>query len=542
LSRKIQPSSGANSEKSTTSPLRGAAPLLGYQAKWVDDDSRFKIFLSSRQAGKSFSVSLRAVLKCLERKRTWVLLSAGERQSRLLMDKVREHLRAIGVVEKFIETSFMEGASTKQLEARFPNGSVIYGLPANPDTARGYSAFVTLDEFALNEDQNEIYAALYPSITRGYGIEIVSTAKGKQGKFYDLCKKAGLVDGEEKDPASPWSAHRLDIYQAAGEGLADSVPDPGTVHEKFLAMVSPGFIERGIRATSRMLRFVGGLRAGVDFEDEWMQEFCCQFISTAENFFPPELLKAATDPEASASMPMQLIAREPGEFFLGVDIGRHHDRTVFWVDRVIRVAAPAPDSPAKRVAIARLVRTAEKMPFHEQLQIAREMLSYRGERKEPMIRRCCIDATGMGAPLAEQLQREFGAARVEGVTFTALVKEDMAHRTKRKMEAGEILLPETPEVHRAFAAIKKVVLPSGVIRFDAERTEAGHADQFWAKALADLAAESGVPAACAGVDEEAREVSRRRSVWDATPEESEEEEAELVAPRRGMFGLRRFLG
>jgi phage FluMu gp28-like protein len=437
-------------------------------------------------------VSLRAVLKCLERKRTWVLLSAGERQSRLLMDKVREHLRAIGVVEQFIESSFMEGTSTKQLEVKFPNGSVIYGLPANPDTARGYSAFVTLDEFALNEDQNEIYAALYPSITRGYGIEIVSTAKGKQGKFYDLCKKAGLVDGEEKDPAAPWSPHRVDIYEAAGQGLADSVPDPGSVHEKFLAMVSPGFIERGIRATPRMLRFVGALRAGVDFEDEWMQEFCCQFISTAENFFPPELLKAATSPEARVNLTMGLIAREPGEFFLGIDIGRHHDRTVFWLDRVTRVAAPAPDAPAKRVSIARLVRTAEKMPFHEQLQIARELLSFQageGRVASPLIRRCCIDATGMGAPLAEQLQREFGAARVEGVTFTALVKEDMAHRTKRKMEAGEVLLPEAPEVHRAFAAIKKVVLPSGAIRFDAERTEAGHADQFWAKALADLAAE-----------------------------------------------------
>jgi hypothetical protein len=38
--------------------------------------------------------------------------------------------------------------------------------------------------------------------------------------------------------------------------------------------------------------------------------------------------------------------------------------------------------------------------------------------------------------------------------------------------------------------VKRFVTPSGNLRFDAQRTEAGHADEFWAKALADLAADS----------------------------------------------------
>jgi phage FluMu gp28-like protein len=138
--------------------------------------------------------------------------------------------------------------------------------------------------------------------------------------------------------------------------------------------------------------------------------------------------------------------------------------------------------------VARLVRTFSNTPFAEQLDFARQLLSLPGPDGRPLVRRACIDSTGMGAPLAESLEREFGA-RVEPVTFTAAVKEDMAYRVKRRMEQRLDLIPEAPEIARAFGAVKKLVTVAGNTRFDAERTDLGHADEFWAKALADLAAE-----------------------------------------------------
>jgi phage FluMu gp28-like protein len=146
-------------------------------------------------------------------------------------------------------------------------------------------------------------------------------------------------------------------------------------------------------------------------------------------------------------------------------------------------------SQIANLSVARLVRVFANTPFQEQLSFARELLSLLREDGRPLVRRACIDATGMGAPLAEALTREFGP-RVEPVVFTPAVKEDLAFRTKRRMEARLTLLPDTREIRRAFSAVKKIVTPSGNLRFDAERTEAGHADEFWAKALADLAADS----------------------------------------------------
>ena len=478
-------------------------PLLPYQRKWIEDDSPLKIVVKARQIGYSFAATLRVVFECLKRKTTWILLSKGERQSRLMMEKIQEHIQSCGIVAQACECEYFEGASFKQLETRFPNGSVIYGLPANPDTARGYSGNVTLDEFAFHADAEKIYSALYPSITRGYRLEVISTPNGQQGKFFELAKAAGLNEINlpalrapllTKEGIKGWSAHYCDIYEAVRQGLKINLQQ---------------------------------LRAGCEDDAAWRQEFGCQFVSTAENFFPPQLISQCLSPEATTDVgpglapawPTESIAppRRAGqapplqsEYFLGIDIGRIHDRTVFWVDEVLECGSLLPLSESQAhfrpgveqahpvesgsklphsKSVTRLVRTLSNVTFDQQLAYARELLKLREGNGAALIRRAAIDATGMGAPLAESLAQEFGH-RVEPVVFTAAVKEDLAYRTKRRMENGLTLLPDSREIRRAFSAVKKFVTVSGNVRFDAERTEAGHSDEFWAKTLADLAAET----------------------------------------------------
>lgn len=452
--------------------------------------------MKARQTGYSFAAALRAVLQCLKRKSVFILLSKGERQSRLLMEKVAEHVQAMGVAAKQAESSFMEGTLTKQLEIRFPNNSVIYGLPANPDTARGYSGNVTLDEFAFHADADKIYSALFPTITRGYSLEVISTPNGQQGKYYELAKAAGLVEGQPRKPDCKWSAHGVDIYEAVKQGLKLDV---------------------------------AALRAGMDDDETWQQEYMCQFVATAENFIPPQLVAECTSTLANADTFLLALVNSENEFFLGIDIGRHKDLTVFWLDELSELsktavevggsnlAALSLNGRAPMVARACLVHTLHNTPFADQLRLARELLSLKSlMRKGPLIRRASIDATGMGAPLAEALTQEFGG-RVEPVTFTMAGKEDMAYRVKRRMEQHLDLLPDLPEIRQAFGAVKKITTATGNIRFDAERTELGHADQFWAKALADLAASTGVAAASAGRDAKPEDAPRHGSVWETSP-------------------------
>ena len=51
--------------------------MLPYQQRWVSDNSRFKIWLKSRQIGGSLGSAFEAVASCADNPSTdWVVLSA----------------------------------------------------------------------------------------------------------------------------------------------------------------------------------------------------------------------------------------------------------------------------------------------------------------------------------------------------------------------------------------------------------------------------------------------------------------------------------
>ncbi len=94
-----------------------------------------------------------------------MLLSAGERQSAELMQKVRQHCQALAIAHEYVGDRYFARTTFRQLEVTLPNGVRIIGLPANPQTARGFTGDVLLDEFG---DQPPQVGALR-TIMRGGG-------------------------------------------------------------------------------------------------------------------------------------------------------------------------------------------------------------------------------------------------------------------------------------------------------------------------------------------------------------------------------------
>ncbi|MGH9406352.1 MAG: terminase large subunit domain-containing protein [Terriglobia bacterium] len=419
--------------------------LLPYQLRWVGDNSPLKIVVKGRQTGYSFSSTLRAVLQCLARRTTWILLSKGERQSRMLMEKVQEHIRSCGLLTKMSESQFFEGTLIKQLEVRFPNGSVIYGLPANPDTARGYTGHVTLDEFAFHTDADKIYTALYPITTRGYGLEVVSTPNGQQGKYFEIAKGAGLVDGVPSKH-NKWSPHKTSIYDAVEQGLQVDLEQ---------------------------------LRAGVD-EETWRQEFCCEFVTTASEWITADLFQKGVSPEASADFRSTLDDLQSGKIgdpqsaignlYAGWDVARNRDLSVIWLAELVG-----------DVTWTRGVIEMRNVPTPDQVKQARSLM--------PFIRRLNVDQSGMGLAIAEQLEREY-PGMVEGIQFTQSTKEALAVYARRRMEEGKVRIPDHDGIRASFRAVKRTQNAIGQTRFDTEHdAEFGHADHWWAFAMAEMAAQ-----------------------------------------------------
>lgn len=166
--------------------------LYPYQKRWILDDSRFLAGMWARQTGKSYAAAAKIVLDCRERDRsTWVTISSGERQVKELMQKVQFHGELTGMAISWAEETYRyelpsgEKDEYKVVEARFRNGSRILGIPANPDTARGYTANVYLDEFSVHSNSRELWGAVFPVISRGgLRLMVTFTPKGKQNKAY----------------------------------------------------------------------------------------------------------------------------------------------------------------------------------------------------------------------------------------------------------------------------------------------------------------------------------------------------------------------
>ena len=100
------------------------------------------------------------------------------------------------------------------------------------------------------------------------------------------------------------------------------------------------------------------------------------------------------------------------------------------------------------------------------------------------MRRCCIDASGLGMQLAERAADRFGSYRVEGIKFSGPVKEALAYHFRAAFEDRNIRIPNDPKLRADLRAIKKETTAAGNIRFSADRGENGHSDRFWAGALA----------------------------------------------------------
>jgi phage FluMu gp28-like protein len=129
----------------------------------------------------------------------------------------------------------------------------------------------------------------------------------------------------------------------------------------------------------------------------------------------------------------------------------------------------------------------------------------------PSMRRVCMDQTGIGRQFVERAQAQFGPYRVEGVTFTGEVKETLAYPVRSAFEDRTIRIPNDAKIRADLRAVKKMTTPSGNIRFTADRGANGHADRFWAIALALLAGkEANTPTLPHVTDVSMRRVAARR--------------------------------
>jgi phage FluMu gp28-like protein len=200
-------------------------------------------------------------------------------------------------------------------------------------------------------------------------------------------------------------------------------------------------------------------------------------------------LDASSPTNALEEIARKIKANARGPLSAGIDVGRDHDATNLWLDEKVG-----------DVSVTRLVAWVTAVSFPNQFRIL-----------NPVVRitsHTAIDKTGMGVGLFDSFD-EANPGRILGVSFAGTndngvrIKTDLAIRLKKRFEQMRARIPYDGRIRTELQAIKRQATSTGVT-FDAPRIEVdtavaggvkkkvfAHADAFWAKALAELAADTG---------------------------------------------------
>lgn len=417
--------------------------LLPYQRAWYEDGSRFLVGRWGRQTGKSFSTAAIVAAGMIAQANTmWMIAAPSERQSHEALEKVKQWLAAFECAFAD-ELEELDGIEGKAGVVRLNNGSRCIAVPGKPDTVRGMSANVWLDEFAFFEDPDATWKAILPSITnplRGGEKRVIltSTPNGKAGRgkrFYDICTAAAASSSGVT--SMRWSHYHIPLRSAIADGLPVD-------YETLAAAIGDPLAVR--------------------------QELDAEFVDTQSQLLPTEIILRAESVEATLR-PAAEVFSGGRDLRVGVDVGRVSDPTVIWT--------------AERlgdVLYTREVLVLAGMSHADQLSIIRARVAAAS--------RCCMDYAGMGIGMGDMLVREFGEykpeahrfGRVELCTFSASFKREIFPKLREAMEGCRLRIPTNAELRTDLSAMQQVC-SGGQFSYEAPRTKDGHSDRCTAAAL-----------------------------------------------------------
>jgi phage FluMu gp28-like protein len=456
-----------------TPGIQAAAPLVPFrnyqQPVFWDHTQKTVILHWSRQIGKSYTLAGWAVDRLLRFPgRLVTVLSNSRDNGAEFVIKAQEVCQKLGQAIEVEDLSKDISYDEMRFEIKITIGGKtgrIKVLAANPRTARGFSGDLILDEFAFHENSRLIWEAAEPIISanRDFLCRIASTGNGRTNMFYQLISE-GRIPLNRMRRSDAWRMGELQIFSAI-DGR-EITPDEARAESSDKRAYDQNY--------------------ECAFEDENMPLLTQELISAAERALIP------IDRQEWSQVSLARMLRAEGDLYLGQDFARSRD---------LSVQAVIEKVGNEKHSLGLLVMENMRSPAQQkQLALVARM---------PKFRKGCLDMTGNGLGLFEYSEDEdWGGDKIEGVNFsstesvsdrlraegrkapTARVTEIMATNLVAAFEDRAITIPADPELRDDLRKPEKIVSPGGRVSIAATRDAAGHADFFWAYALANRASET----------------------------------------------------
>ena len=433
--------------------------FLAYQERWIKDTSRFKIYEKSRQVGISWASAFWAVRTTSRQKCAhdcWVS-SRDENQAQLFLIDCANFANILQVMSEGSGDQVVRSGGKEHTSRvlHLANGRKVHSMSSNPDAQAGKKGPRILDEFALNPQNERLYAISRPGITWGGGVSLVSTHRGTQNLFNKFIQEAKHGGNPKRA-----SLHTTKLSDALNEGFLwrlQQLKRSQGIEDETLEMDEQEYFDNE--------------KASAPTPEVFLEEYQCEPSDDATAFISHELFDGCLEPHgAKWEQPPQ----PDKSYFLGWDLARRGHLSVIVVI----------EENGSLLRTRRLIEM-QNVPFVKQEEMLAELMN------NFRIRRACIDASGLGMQLAENAILRYGT-RVEQVQFTMRSKEEIAFDLYKKMEDRALRIPPDPKniIRADFRLIRREVTSSNNVRFLAGLEGDSHADRFWAFALACHAAKS----------------------------------------------------
>jgi len=366
--------------------------LDDWQKKALNSTGNLSI-RAGRQVGKSTVISRKAVNFALTNKNVKVLIiAAAQREASFLFEKVRCELESIEY-NCFAEKPTM----TKIL---LKNGSEIHSLPTGRTgfLIRGQTIDLLIaDEAAYIPEL--VWLSVIPMIavsrqTRQFGwIWVLSTPFGNSGFFYESFQDENFKN-----------------FHISSE-------DCPRIDKKLLELEK--------RRLSR---------------NEYLQEWCGEFIDSIDKFFPTKLIKECVDEDEFLNNPYS-------KYFLGVDVARYGEDLNAFVVTELRVNG--------EVRVIESITTERKALTQTRDKVIELHAKYN-------FNRILIDDTGIGGGLTDMLVEKF-KSKVLGINNKnrsvtdkkkRIMKEDLYSNALVLMEQGNLKISSDLDLFRSLDCVK----------------------------------------------------------------------------------------
>ena len=424
-------------------PLR----LEAYQRRFLADRAKYRWVIKARQVGYSFLFAVEALVRChIRRNFTAILVSYN------LQDAVEKIKIARDLYEEMggpFRKRLVNDSKTELVFESINSGrrgrSRIVSVPSK--APRGKHGTVYLDELAHYQDAKAVYSGTTATIMRSGGqLSAASTPLGRRGVFWEVASREGGRFGHYSRQFVPWWACRYlsrDTRRAVIEA-------PHLSTEERVARFGSEVLRTQLESLERL---------------QFQQELECSFVAERASFYPYDLVLGCMSDDVVLADDWTDVPKPEGRLVAGFDVGRMRDRSELALF----------EQQGDRL-VCRALRRFEQMPFAAQEAELRRLLDVLP------IARLSLDSGGIGMHLAENLCRDY--PQVVAETFSTESKERWATDFKIALQRRDVDLPLDRELLSEIHSIERRQNASGRLSFDAPGTVQGHADRFWAIALA----------------------------------------------------------